>query len=212
MSCTRNIGPSTGPTTNAMPLPSRRRCGGPIPPSSSCLGLGCSVLGATSNRPLASEFYVNAINVMRGAEALSSYDPIPESEKFSFEYWGPNENFGAGVPPRPLSARIALVTGAGSGSERPPPAAGQDGPASSSPTSTTMGGLRGQRRVSAAPMWWFLPHRCQLGKPTYPRRCAKRYWHSAASTWWSTTPAFKFPKACSTPPLRIGASSTPLWP
>src|SRR5439155_24046720 len=36
---------------------------------------------------VAGEFYVNAINVMRGAEALSTYQPIPESEKFGIEYW-----------------------------------------------------------------------------------------------------------------------------
>ncbi|HTT91506.1 MAG TPA: bifunctional aldolase/short-chain dehydrogenase [Acidimicrobiales bacterium] len=65
---------------------------------------------------VAGEFYVNAINVMRGAEALSSYEPIPESEKFRIEYWQLEEQkLRRMPPPRPLSARIALVTGAGSG-------------------------------------------------------------------------------------------------
>jgi NAD(P)-dependent dehydrogenase (short-subunit alcohol dehydrogenase family) len=36
---------------------------------------------------VAGEFYLNAINVMRGAEAVSAYQPIPESEKFRIEYW-----------------------------------------------------------------------------------------------------------------------------
>jgi len=65
---------------------------------------------------VAGEFYVNAINVMRGAEALSTYAPIPESEKFRIEYWALEEAKLARLPkPRPLAARIALVTGAGSG-------------------------------------------------------------------------------------------------
>lgn len=65
---------------------------------------------------VAGEFYVNAINVMRGAEALSSYEPIPEREKFRIEYWELEEQKLRRLPPpRPLAGRIALVTGAGSG-------------------------------------------------------------------------------------------------
>ena len=40
---------------------------------------------------VAGEFYVNAINVMRGAEAVSPYAPIPEAEKFRIEYWALEE-------------------------------------------------------------------------------------------------------------------------
>jgi rhamnulose-1-phosphate aldolase/alcohol dehydrogenase len=65
---------------------------------------------------VAGEFYVNAINVMRGAEAVSSYQPIDESEKFRIEYWALEEAKLARMPkPKPLAGRIALVTGAGSG-------------------------------------------------------------------------------------------------
>ncbi|TDD90638.1 bifunctional aldolase/short-chain dehydrogenase [Saccharopolyspora karakumensis] len=65
---------------------------------------------------VAGEFYVNAINVMRGAEALSTYAPIPESEKFRIEYWALEEAKLRRMPaPKPLAGRIALVTGAGSG-------------------------------------------------------------------------------------------------
>ncbi|MEV4645016.1 bifunctional aldolase/short-chain dehydrogenase, partial [Saccharopolyspora sp. NPDC049357] len=65
---------------------------------------------------VAGEFYVNAINVMRGAEALSTYAPIPESEKFRIEYWALEEAKLRRLPaPKPLAGRIALVTGAGSG-------------------------------------------------------------------------------------------------
>jgi len=65
---------------------------------------------------VAGEFYLNAINVMRGAEAVSGYRPIEESEKFRIEYWELEEAKLRRMPaPKPLAARIALVTGAGSG-------------------------------------------------------------------------------------------------
>ncbi len=65
---------------------------------------------------VAGEFYVNAINVMAGAEAISRYEPIPESEKFRIEYWALEEDKLRRLPPpRPLAGRIALVTGGGSG-------------------------------------------------------------------------------------------------
>jgi rhamnulose-1-phosphate aldolase/alcohol dehydrogenase len=65
---------------------------------------------------VAGEFYVNAINVMRGAEAVSTYAPIDESEKFRIEYWALEEAKLQRMPkPKPLAGRVALVTGAGSG-------------------------------------------------------------------------------------------------
>ncbi|MER6177278.1 bifunctional aldolase/short-chain dehydrogenase [Streptosporangium sp. NPDC001681] len=65
---------------------------------------------------VAGEFYVNAINVMRGAEALSRYAPIEESEKFRIEYWELEEAKLRRMPaPKPLATRVALVTGGGSG-------------------------------------------------------------------------------------------------
>ncbi len=65
---------------------------------------------------VAGEFYVNAINVMRGAEGVSTYAPIDESEKFRIEYWALEEAKLQRMPaPKPLATRIALVTGAASG-------------------------------------------------------------------------------------------------
>ncbi|MFJ2952439.1 bifunctional aldolase/short-chain dehydrogenase [Streptomyces sp. NPDC087226] len=65
---------------------------------------------------VAGEFYINAINVMRGAEAVSAYAPIEESEKFRIEYWALEEAKLQRMPkPKPLATRVALVTGAGSG-------------------------------------------------------------------------------------------------
>jgi rhamnulose-1-phosphate aldolase/alcohol dehydrogenase len=65
---------------------------------------------------VAGEFYVNAINVMRGAESVSTYAPISEAEKFRIEYWALEEAKLARMPaPKPLATRVALVTGAASG-------------------------------------------------------------------------------------------------
>ena len=65
---------------------------------------------------VAGEFYINAINVMRGAEAISTYRPIEESEKFRIEYWALEEAKLARLPkPKPLAGRVSLVTGAASG-------------------------------------------------------------------------------------------------
>jgi rhamnulose-1-phosphate aldolase/alcohol dehydrogenase len=80
-------------------------------------GIGMFSFGADKQTArVAGEFYQAAINAMRGAEALSSYAPIPESEKFRIEYWALEEAKLARRPaPKPLAARVALVTGAGSG-------------------------------------------------------------------------------------------------
>jgi rhamnulose-1-phosphate aldolase/alcohol dehydrogenase len=80
-------------------------------------GVGMFSYGANKQTArVAGEFYLNAINVMRGAEALSTYAPIDEAEKFRIEYWALEEAKLARMPrPKPLAARIALVTGAGSG-------------------------------------------------------------------------------------------------
>jgi rhamnose utilization protein RhaD (predicted bifunctional aldolase and dehydrogenase) len=78
-------------------------------------GVGMFSFGATRQTArVAGEFYVNAINVMRGAEAVSTYAPIEESEKFRIEYWAREEAKLARMP-KPLAAKVAFVTGAGSG-------------------------------------------------------------------------------------------------
>ncbi|KQW04886.1 short-chain dehydrogenase [Leifsonia sp. Root4] len=80
-------------------------------------GVGMFSYGANKQTArVAGEFYVNAINVMRGAEGLSSYAPIDEAEKFRIEYWALEEAKLQRMPkPKPLASRIALVTGAASG-------------------------------------------------------------------------------------------------
>lgn len=65
---------------------------------------------------VAGEFYINAINVIRGAEALSTYTPINEAEKFRIEYWALEEAKLQRMPkPKRLATRIAIVTGGASG-------------------------------------------------------------------------------------------------
>ncbi len=65
---------------------------------------------------VAGEFYINAINVMRGAEALSTYEPISDQEKFRIEYWALEEAKLQRMPkPKSHATRVALVTGAASG-------------------------------------------------------------------------------------------------
>ncbi|TFB93104.1 MULTISPECIES: bifunctional aldolase/short-chain dehydrogenase [unclassified Cryobacterium] len=80
-------------------------------------GVGMFSYGANKQTArVAGEFYINAIHVMRGAEGLSRYSPIDESEKFAIEYWALEEAKLQRMPkPKPLAGRIALVTGAASG-------------------------------------------------------------------------------------------------
>jgi rhamnulose-1-phosphate aldolase/alcohol dehydrogenase len=80
-------------------------------------GVGMFSFGADKQTArVAGEFYVNAINVMRGAEAVSRYSPIDEAEKFRIEYWELEEAKLRRRPkPKPLAGRVALVTGGASG-------------------------------------------------------------------------------------------------
>ncbi|WAP53172.1 bifunctional aldolase/short-chain dehydrogenase [Arthrobacter sp. ATA002] len=80
-------------------------------------GVGMFTYGANKQTArVAGEFYLNAINVMRGAESISTYAPIGEAEKFRIEYWALEEAKLARMPkPKSHATRIALVTGAASG-------------------------------------------------------------------------------------------------
>lgn len=65
---------------------------------------------------VASEFYVNAVNVMRGAEAISKYTSLPRQEAFDIEYWLLEEAKLQRQPKeKPLSRKVALITGSGGG-------------------------------------------------------------------------------------------------
>jgi rhamnulose-1-phosphate aldolase/alcohol dehydrogenase len=101
----RNAGPDTPPMRGADPAIFL------IP------GVGMFSFGSDSQTArVAGEFYVNAINVITGAEAVSSYQPVPEEEKFRVEYWLLEEMKLRRRPaPKPLTGKVALVTGGGSG-------------------------------------------------------------------------------------------------
>jgi len=69
-----------------------------------------------STARISSEFYINAINVMRGAEAISAYTSLPHQEAFNIEYWLLEEAKLQRMPkPKSLSGKIALVTGSAGG-------------------------------------------------------------------------------------------------
>jgi rhamnulose-1-phosphate aldolase/alcohol dehydrogenase len=80
-------------------------------------GVGMFSFGADAQTArVAGEFYVNAINVMRGAEAVSTYQPVNEGEKFRVEYWDLEERKLRLRPkPKALAGRVAYVTGGASG-------------------------------------------------------------------------------------------------
>ncbi|MFV5697810.1 bifunctional aldolase/short-chain dehydrogenase [Flavobacterium sp. ZT3R17] len=65
---------------------------------------------------LASEYYINAVNVMKGAEAVSEYTSLPRQEAFDIEYWLLEEaKLQRMAKPKALSGRIALITGSAGG-------------------------------------------------------------------------------------------------
>src|SRR5207247_7066199 len=80
---------------------------------------GVGVLSFQKDKPtarVAAEYYVNAINVMRGAEGVSVYAPISEQEAFDIEYWELEEaKLRRLQRPKSLEGRVALVTGGAGG-------------------------------------------------------------------------------------------------
>ena len=108
---------TTRPTTTGTRLPDSPAIRGKDPLIVLVPGVGMFSFGKDKQTArVAGEFYVNAINVMRGAEGLSSYQPIDEAEKFRIEYWALEEAKLQRMPkPKPLATRVALVTGAASG-------------------------------------------------------------------------------------------------
>ena len=80
-------------------------------------GVGMITFAADkSTARIAGEFYVNAINVMRGAASVSTYRGLPEQEAFDIEYWDLEEAKLQRMPkPKALAGRIALITGGAGG-------------------------------------------------------------------------------------------------
>ena len=154
---------------------------------------------------VAGEFYVNAINVMRGAEAVSTYAPIPEREKFRIEYWALEEAKlqrlpAAEAPRRPHRARHRRGERHRQGDRRrgsPPTApassiADLDARHGAAPRPPSSGGadVADRRRRSTSPT------PTQVAGRGRRHRCSP----SAASTSSSTTPGCRSPSRCSRPP------------
>ena len=80
-------------------------------------GVGMFTFAKNKNTArLASEYYVNAVNVMKGAEAVSEYTALPRQEAFNIEYWLLEEAKLQRMPkPKSLSGRVALITGSAGG-------------------------------------------------------------------------------------------------
>ena len=80
-------------------------------------GVGMITFAADkSTARIAGEFYVNAINVMRGAASVSSYRGLPEQEAFDIEYWDLEEAKLQRLPkPKAFAGRVALITGGAGG-------------------------------------------------------------------------------------------------
>ena len=80
-------------------------------------GIGMFTFSKDKNTArLASEYYINAINVMKGAEAISEYTALPRQEAFNIEYWLLEEAKLQRQPkPKALSGRVAMVTGSAGG-------------------------------------------------------------------------------------------------
>jgi len=101
------------------------RCNGPTSPPMRdpnpvvYLIPGVGMLTFAKDKPtarIAAEFYVNAINVMRGASSVDTYVGLPEQDAFDIEYWLLEEAKLQRLPkPKSLAGRIALITGGAGG-------------------------------------------------------------------------------------------------
>ena len=178
-------------------------------------GVGMFSFGANAQTArVAGEFYVNAINVMRGAEAVSTYAPIDEAEKFRIEYWQLEEAKlqrhaqaqAARHPSRPRHrSRLRHRPG------HRPSAGGR----------RRLRRRRRPRRVAAAIVAEESAvatrrSRCAIAmspvRTRSRRHSARPHSRSVASTSWSTTPACPSPNRCSRPRSKTGTCSTTSWP
>lgn len=181
-------------------------------------GVGMFSFGADKQTArVAGEFYVNAINVMRGAEALSSYAPIDEAEKFRIEYWSWRRRSSAGCRSRSRWPRGSRWSPAAVPASAPPPPAAWPprAPASWSPTATPRPPRRsppGSAPVRCAPRTppspWAPTSR---PKTRSPPPSATRSSPSAASTSSSTTPGCRSRSRCWRRPPPTGTCSTTSW-
>ena len=154
----RPTAPTTPPTTSGTPTRTTPAMRGADPAIVLVPGVGMFSFGRNKQTArVAGEFYVNAINVMRGAEAVSTYAPIDEQEKFRIEYWaagGGRSSSGCQRRSRwPPGSRSSPAPGPASAGPSPtgsPPRA----PAWSSPTATARRPGRSPPRSAARTSPW----------------------------------------------------------
>ena len=111
------IAPTTPPITSAASTPNSPAMRDPNPVVYLVPGVGMLTFAKDkATARIAAEFYVNAINVMRGASAVSRYVGLAEQEAFNIEYWLLEEAKLQRMPkPKSLAGRVALVTGGAGG-------------------------------------------------------------------------------------------------
>jgi rhamnose utilization protein RhaD (predicted bifunctional aldolase and dehydrogenase) len=170
-------------------------------------GVGMFSFGADKQTArVAGEFYVNAVNVMRGAESVSSYAPIGESEKFRIEYWELEEAKLRRRPrPKALAARVALVTGAGSGIGR---ATAQRLAAEGACVVLADRDAAAVKQAAADLGSTDVAVDVTADVTASRRRSPRRRWRSAGWTWSSTTPGCRCPSRWRRRARRTGISST----
>ena len=188
------------PTTSGTPRRTRPPMRGADPAIVLVPGVGMFTFGKDKQTArVAGEFYVNAINVMRGAEALSTYAPIPESEKFRIEYWELEEAKLRRMPKpqaarHPRRVRHRRRLGHRRGHRAP---ARRRGRLRGRRRPGRRGGREGRRRAGrrgAPPTSRSRSPSTSPPRSRSPRRCGGPCWPSAASTWSSTTPACPCPE------------------
>ena len=165
---------------------------------------------------LAGEFYGNAINVMRGAEAIGGYLGLPEQEAYDIEYWALEEAKLQRMPrPRSLAGKIALVTGG----------AGGIGVASAerllADGACVMLVDRDATTLSRDPRRAGAQVRCRPGAGVAVRRDRREprsrpplpiaRANSAGSTSWSSMPASPPPRRSRKPASSCGAATMTCW-
>jgi rhamnulose-1-phosphate aldolase/alcohol dehydrogenase len=169
-------------------------------------GIGMFSFGANKQTArVAGEFYTNAINVLRGAEAISTYQPIPESEKFRIEYWLLEEAKLQRLPqPKRLAGRVALVTGAASGiGKATAEAIVREGGA------VVLADHLRRRSADRTSLWQ--SSSTSRARPRSRRRSPPRAWPSAESTSLSTTPDSRSVDRCWRPASMTGTFSMTSW-
>ena len=210
-SCTSSTAPTTAPTTSGTPTPDSPPMRGADPAIILVPGVGMFSYGKDKQTArVAGEFYVNAINVMRGAEAMSTYAPIAEREKFRIEYWALEEAKlqrlpEAEAPRRADRARHRRGERHRQGDRRATRRRGRlRGRRRPRRRQARRGGGRDRRRRRRGRRRR-RRHRRRAGAGGDRRdRCSR----SAASTSSSTTPACRSPSRCSRRPSRTGTCST----